>query len=455
MSLYQELKKFSQKDRVSFHIPGHKGGEGLSSDWKKDAFSLDVTEFDETDDLQNPQGILKAAEENAAKIFGSGKSFFLTGGSTLGLEAAMLASVRPGDKVLLDRTCHKAVANALVLTGGEPVFLSPEFDRGNGVYLGISPDAVADILEQEPNVTGMVLTSPTYYGICSDIERIAEVLHQKGKFLIVDEAHGAHFVFSKQLPKTALLQGADICIQSAHKTLPALGQTSLLHLGKKSLISPQAVQSALRILMTTSPSYLLMSALDESISFMENQGAERLAERIEEISALKEKVKKKGVITFLDKETIEKEQDATRVVADVRKTGLSGYQVAEQLKEKFGIYPEMADDYHLVLVVSVSNTKEDLKRLEEALLSYEEKAGEQEKMLPLPMPKMGMNPREAYMAPREKLPLQKAKGRISADVVSVCPPGAAMILPGQWLDEETLHYCEKAGVAEELFVIVK
>ncbi len=451
MSLYQELKKFSKKDCVSFHIPGHKGGKGLSVDWKEDAFSLDVTEFEETDDLQNPQGILKTAEENAAQIFGSGKSFFLTGGSTLGLEAALLASVKPGDKILLDRTCHKAVVNALVLTGGEPVFLAPEFDREDGIYLGISPRAVEETLEKEPEIIGMVLTSPTYYGVCSDLKKIADLLHQKGKFLIVDEAHGAHFVFSEKLPDTALSQGADSCIQSAHKTLPTLGQTSLLHLGKESLISPDAVKSALRILMTTSPSYLLLSALDESIFFMAERGEERLSECIEEIFALQEKVMKKGVITFFDKGN----KDITRMVADVRKTGFSGYQVAEQLKENFGIYPEMADDYHLVLVVSVFNTKEDLALLEKALLSYDSKLGEQEKMLPLPMPRIVKNPRDAYMALREKLPLQKAKDRVSADVVSVCPPGAAMVLPGQQLDEETLAYCEKTGVAEEIFVIAE
>ncbi len=452
MSLYEKLKEFSEKDRVSFHIPGHKGGVGLNPDWVQDAFSLDVTEFVETDDLQNPQGVLKEAEMRAAKAFGAERSFYLTGGTTLGLQTALLAGLRPGDKILLDRTCHRAVAAGLVLSGAIPVFLAPEFDESRGLYTGILADKIAEVLKREPEIVGMVLTSPTYYGICSDIRAIADVLHQRGKFLIVDEAHGTHFAFSEKLPETALSQGADVSAQSAHKTLPALGQSSLLHLGKESLISPAAAQSALRLLMTTSPSYLLMSAMDESISFMEEKGRRELEKRLAEIAKLKANLRRQGLFDFADQGV----QDGARLVVDVRKTGFSGYQVAEQLKEKYGIYPEMADAYHLVLVVTVSNTQEDLEMLENALRSMVGSQGEStEKIVPLPMPEMVMTPREAFLTKRTTVDLASALGRIAADVVAVCPPGAAMLLPGQRIDQATIAYCEAAGITDDIAVVAE
>ena len=453
MSLYEELKRFRQKDRISFHIPGHKGGAGLNPNWILDAFSLDVTEFSETDDLQCPTGILKTAQENAARVFGAGESFFLTGGSSLGLQAAILAACKPGEKLLVDRTCHKAVASALVLTGCVPEFLSPEFDKERGIYTGVLPKRVAEMLEQEPDIRGMVLTSPTYYGVCSPVREIAELLHEKGKFLIVDEAHGAHFGFHPSLPDKALSQGADAVIQSAHKTLSALGQSSLLHLRRNSLISKEAVASALRLLMTTSPSYLLLSALDEAVSSMERDGQVFLEILLREIGNLKKTVREQGILDFVDSETMACPQDGMRIVVDFRKSGLSGLAAAELLKEAYGIYPEMADFCHVVLIVTTANTVEELQILGQALLELATPGVGEETLMPLPMPKMAMPPRDAWMSGKEQIPFQKALGRIAADTVAVCPPGAALLLPGQYIDEETLAYLESVGMPEEITVL--
>ncbi len=453
MSLYEDLKQFRHKDRISFHIPGHKGGAGLNPDWVRDAFSLDVTEFSETDDLQCPAGILQKAQNRAAKAFGAEASFFLTGGSSLGLQAALMAACRPKAKVLVDRTCHKAVISALVLSGGIPVFLSPQFDEERGIYQGIEPEKVEKLLEEESEIQGMVLTSPTYYGICSPIQAIAEILHQKEKFLVVDEAHGAHFVFHPALPASALSQGADLVIQSAHKTLPALGQSSLLHLGKDSLISKDAVASALRLLMSTSPSYLLMSAMDEAISVMEENGHALLTILLRELEDLKNAIREQGILDFVDEETLSCQQDGLRLVVDFRKSGLSGYEAAELLKEAYGIYPEMADSCHVVMIVTAANTVEELRVLRQALLTIATPGGGDSPMPILPMPIMKLTPREAWMGSKEGVSPQNALGRIAADTVAVCPPGAALLIPGQYIDEETLAYLMRVGMPEEITVL--
>ncbi len=457
MTLYEELKKFSQKDSIRFHIPGHHGGRGLNPKWMKDAFSLDVTEFSETDDLQRPQGVLRDAQARAAAIFGAGRSFYLTHGSSLGLQAAILGSCRPGEKILIDRTCHKSVMAGVVLAGADPIFLEPDFDRERGIYIGISAEAVAQALEQDPDIVGAVITSPTYYGICSEIEGIAAHLHARGKFLVVDEAHGAHFAFHPDLPEPALNQGADLVVQSIHKTLPALGQSSLLHLHRESRILAAGVERALRLLQTTSPSYLLMTAMDEAIVGMERDGKAILSRLRSKLEAVKKAVRAQGILDFADQETLGKKQDGTRLVVDFRRANLCGLDAAQQLKERYGIYPEMADPHHVVLVVTVANTAKDLETLQQALLElavWENPSHLKMPMEALPKPRMAMSPREAWSAPRKTLPLKKAMGYISADMVSVCPPGAAILVPGQYLDGETLAYLQEADITKEVDVVL-
>lgn len=454
MSLFDDLKDFRRKDKISFHIPGHKGGVGLDDQWMADIFSVDVTEFSETDDLQNPTGILKAAQNRAATIFGAYKTFFLTNGSSLGILASIVGTLKPGDKILVDRTCHKSVISALVLSGAIPVFISPVWDEENQLYTGISVDDIDNCLCENPDIKGILITSPTYYGICSDILSISEVIHKAGKFLIVDEAHGAHFCFNKNLPPSALSQGADIVIQSAHKTLPALGQSSFLHLNNSPYINPERIEEALHLLQTTSPSYILMSALDMSAIKMSENGNASLEELISHIQKLKKSVTNHTCLSFVDSSSIGKVQDETRIVADFRNTGLTGYESAEILKEKYGIYPEMADENFVVLIATVSNTKYDIDALESALtqLGREQKTSSHKKGMPLPVPYIKMPPRDAWMSEKRSVHYKDALGMTAAEIVSVCPPGAALLVPGQLIDQKTIEYFEYADIKEQILV---
>ena len=458
MSLYKELKKFRRSDKISFHIPGHKFGRGLSHGFQRDAFSLDVTEFDETDDLQRPSGVLQEAQNRAAEAFGAGWSYYLTNGSSIGLHAAVIGCCSAGGKLLIDRSCHKSVAAAVVLYNIEPVFVYPEFDNSRGLYTGITVQAVERALEQNPDIEGAIITSPTYYGICSDIEGIAEVLHKEHKFLIVDEAHGAHFVFHRELPASALSMGADVCVQSAHKTLPALGQCSFLHINSNSVVGREPVERALRLLQTTSPSYLLMTSLDEAVLYMQKYGYSELNERIKETERLKAEVSKYGVIEFLDSESLNRPQDMLRLVADVRGTGSSGDKIADILKKEYGIYAEMSDLYHVVFVVTCSNTPNEITALQAALIRISKltaeifSAGE---IKSLPKVNMEMLPSDAWKMQRVKIPLGDAEGRISAEIVAACPPGAAILIPGQRITRDDIEYLNESGICTTVKVVVK
>lgn len=455
MSLFKELKKFSKTEKISMHIPGHKGGRGLGVSFFKNASAIDVTELLGTDNLQNPTGILKDSQEFCAKAFGADFTCFLTGGSSLGLRAAILGSAKRGDKLLVDRTCHRAVISAITLGGIEPIFISPDFDDKRGLYVGISADKVNYYLSKHPDICGAIITSPTYYGICSDIQKVADICHRFGKFLIVDEAHGAHFAFSKKLPATALSQGADICIQSAHKTLPALGQASFLHL-KSGIIDKNRLMRTLLMIQSTSPSYLLMASLDKSARYMNGAGRLKLSRLIASIEELKKTVGEKTVLRFIDSDPLSADCDLTRLVVDFSPCEISGCFAEKLLIDEFNIYPEMSDSRYVVLIPTAVNTKAEMRQLANALISIGTrriKGDLSATPTPLPDIELAYSPYASNDMPFESVPLSLAKGRISAGILSACPPGCAVLVPGQRITENDINYITSRNIAEYVDVI--
>lgn len=443
-SLYRQLKKFIKKDNIRFHMPGHNGGEALSARLKRDYFRLDVTEFEETDDLQNPTGVLFDAQKNAADAFGAGKTFFLTCGSTMGLEALVMGCCPRGSALLVDRNCHRSIISALILGGINPVFISPHWDSANHVWRGFTADSVKSALDGAPECVGALITSPTYYGVCSQLEKIAEYLHGRGKFLLVDEAHGVHFAFSDRLPQTALSQGADACVQSLHKTLPAMGQSALLHIAVHPLFDPQAVERTLRLMHTTSPSYAMMASMDEAVRTMRGNGTKKLEQLIDRCTELKTKMEILGRLRILNSAELGCAQDPLRLTVGFEKIGITGRRAAKILQQKYGIYAEMADFWQTVFIVTAGNTKKELDLLESALedLATEVPPDEPEQAADLLLPpiELALSPEQAFFAPRETLTLGQAEGRICAELIASCPPGAAAVVPGQRLTPEALCY---------------
>ncbi len=455
-SLLEELLKFTKKDTVRAHMPGSNGGTALSGKFKRNAFKVDLTELSGTDNLQNPQGIIKKSLKRAEKAFGAEKTYYLVNGSTVGLEAAILAVTKPGDTIIVDRACHKSVIAALILAHVTPVFVEPEFSEKLGIYVGITPEAVAVVLLKNPSAAGVVLTSPTYYGVCLDVGSIASVVHNAGKVLIVDEAHGAHFAFSDKLPKTALSLGADIVVQSAHKTLPALGQTALLHIGNTDRVSEDAVTKCVNLLQTSSPSYIMLASLDEAISHMSAGGKDNLDKIIEKLVEVKSKIGVINKLSCITSSDVGCEYDITKLVIDVSRLSISGHGAAELLKRDYGIYPEMSDERSVLLYFTAGTTMRDLEAVDRAvseIANAEFRPQDVKTPSALPGLSLEMPMYGAFFGEAERVPISKAESRICAEILNCCPPCIPLCIPGQRIDESVCGYISEFTDISDILVV--
>ncbi len=455
-TLFEELLKFTKKDAVRAHMPGHNGGAGLDSKYRRNAFSVDVTEFDETDNLQDPYGVLLKSQRYAAKAFGAKRTFFLVNGSTSGLQAAVLAGVMPGDKLIVDRCCHKSVISAMILAGAEPVFIEPDFIDSLGIYGAVRPLTVMDAMHKHRDAVGVVITSPTYYGVCSDIESLAKHIHSAGMFLIVDEAHGAHFAFSDYLPKTALSQGADIVIQSAHKTLASPGQTAMLHIGNTNMFSEERVQKFVNMIQTSSPSYLLLSGLDLAVHDMMSGGAKHLRKIIEKIVEIKSKINVLDNVSCIVKGSLESGYDVMKMVVDFSSLNITGHGAAKLLKRDYGIYPEMSDERNVLFYFTAGTTMRDLELIDRAVTEIsrtEFKPQSFKAMRPLPPIQMKTKMDRAFRSATEKIDTDAAIGRICGEIVNCCPPCVPLLVPGQLITESDAEYIGTYTDIKEVEVI--
>lgn len=344
------LDYLKNREMVSFSMPGHKGRGA-------EFFAIDVTELPDTDDLAHPTGMLKNMLCNLKHYFHSDTCYFLVNGSTCGILAAVYGTLNRGDQVLVDRNAHRSVFNGLAITGAEGIFIEGEFNEAYGINGAISPRAVEKALFTHPDVKGMILTSPNYFGICSDVERIAQILHEQGKFLIVDEAHGAHFYFCDQLPVGAMRLGADLSVCSLHKTMDSPNQTAVLNI-KSKLIESDDILHSINMFQTSSPSYVLMSYGERACRNAWQNGQERWGKLIARCDKLKEQVESLGGYSILQN------SDPTRIVIHTTRT--SGQDLYDFLFHH-KIAAEMAYLDNIVLIVTPSNIESDFELLLHAL----------------------------------------------------------------------------------------
>ena len=476
--LYNYLRDYAQQDINVFHMPGHKLAKGMPQELAQDVLQLDVTEVDGTDDLHHPEGIIKEAQELAAKAFGADKTFFLVNGSTCGIQAAILTVCARGQKIIIGRDSHKAVVSGLILSGAEPVFMYPEYNCEFGISEAISAKSIEKSLCENPEAVAVLITRPNYYGICSDIEAISRIVHSHNKLLIVDEAHGAHLVFNQQLPPSALEHGADICIQSAHKTLSAVTQGAYLHI-KGSRVDAERMKFNLAMLQTSSPSYIIMSYLDIARELMVLEGATRLDTLIKDIKWFKQEIRKCTAYKVLSNQylRVEARHDPTRLVINVSKLGISGYFADKILREKFKTQIEMADYENIVFIITIADNRETLARLLEAMKGLADMAHPVDFNKICQLRKITDNyyneignctcyseniskstsvftgeifhkeksackklPWEAYSAQKEEVPLEKSVGRICAGIVTPYPPGIPILYPGEIIEQHKIQY---------------
>lgn len=444
--LYNTIKAYADSGSIPFHMPGHKMGMGLPFDFLEDMIRLDLTELPGLDNLHHPNGAIKEAQDLAAKAFGARKSYFLVNGSTCGIHAMISTICRPGDRLIISRDCHRSVIGGMMLAGASPAYILPEFSQDFGITTGVTPESVEAAMRAEPDAVGVLITRPNYYGVCSDLARISEIVHARGKLLIVDEAHGSHLCFSSELPASSMDSGADICVQSAHKTLTSLTQGAYLHVGSDA-IDLDRLQYYLAMLQTSSPSYLIMASLDLAREFMQMSGKETLDRLISKIRLLKEQARP-GNIEILGNEDIAGfELDMTRITICFRNIGLSGYEADALLKGTYGIQAEMSDLYNVVCIATPADIEKNLDYLFKSLNGLKPYCKTKNSVVIkqsasgyLKLPVRVLTLEEAMQAKSLWVRLERAAGKISKSIVAPYPPGIPVLCPGEEITQETVEY---------------
>ena len=446
-----------EKEKVyPLHTPGHKGGRGMDKSLLaalgKRAAAIDVSLMSELDDLHCPEGCLREAQELAAELYGSDGCFFAVNGTTGAIHAMLISALKPGEKVLIPRNAHRAVAGALVIGGREAIFLPPEYDESFGINTQITAEAVAKALTSDPNIKAVLITSPNYYGMAADLKAIAEIAHSRGAVLLVDEAHGAHLGFSEALPPSALQCGADACAQSTHKTLGALTQCSMLQVqGER--IDVQRVAAAMSLLTTTSPNYLLMASLDAARAQLAEKGAEMAEAALAVAERLRESLRSVEGLEILDSRVLARSEvaafDGTKVTVNVAGLGITGIEAGNILREN-GLAVELVDRNNVLFLLTYADDNEEINSIINKITDVFQKIKNQNKPIlqpsanyELPVAQQVLPPRQAFYAEAEDVAFCEAVGRISIEQISFYPPGIPVIIPGEMVTKEILNYCQR------------
>jgi arginine decarboxylase len=451
--LLRKISEYLQQNHLGFHTPGHQQGKGSEKSFlqllQQSFLKMDLTELPGLDNLKNPCGCLRESQSLAANLFGAIETFYLVNGSTVGLQAALLALNSPGGKVIIPRHAHLSVLNGLVLSGGSPLIVPVHLEKTWGIPWGVSPEKLTFWLEKE-NVIDLVLTvQPTYQGIGFNAGAINKLIKEKGVLHVVDEAHGAHLFFQEHLPLSLQKEHADLVVQSTHKTLSALTQASMLHVNNEQLIAP--VRAALNILQTTSPSYLLLASLDSVQSQMMLEGPSLVDKVLELADLLREGIRKIPGYRVFPEEKLPPgwHYDPTKVLVSAASLGLTGWELARLLREKQGIVVEMCDYFSVLFLVTLGHTYEDIKRVRSALCEI----GQEEREKPLsawaypaciyeyPL-HLVLTPREVYYNRKEVKKIAEVEGRICGEALTVYPPGIPCLWPGQLIEKEHVEYLQ-------------
>ena len=458
--LHEILSEYGQSNTVPFHMPGHKRNTDILPDWNP--WQMDFTEVEGLDNMHCAEGIIRDAQAELARVYGVNASYFMVNGSTGGILAAISSCVKHGDSIVVARNCHKSVYNAMYLNELRPIYVYPTLIEEWEISGGISPAEVRRAILANPEVKAVVITSPTYEGIVSDIEAIAKIAHAHNIPLIVDEAHGAHLKLMENSPKSAVDCGADMVIQSFHKLLPALTQTAVLHFNSK-IVSRACLENYLGIYQTSSPSYLFMASMDWALDFMQSEKGRCLAKEYwKELNIFKEKCHSLKKLCIMEEDIVGKKEvfgfDRTKLVVSTTCGSVSGSVLEEKLLREFGIQAEMSKGSNVLLMTSVVDGKEAFERLYEVLekidgqFTREQDAqpgvgcGEDgktdtrcvfsEKKALSYRAIVALSSYEAVNSEHKQVAAENAVGKISAEYIYLYPPGIPIVVPGEMITQE-------------------
>ncbi|WP_301173242.1 aminotransferase class I/II-fold pyridoxal phosphate-dependent enzyme [Brevibacillus nitrificans] len=446
--LYEQLERHVKRRPHPFHVPGHKMGHSFDREGKhrfQSILEIDLTEINGTDDLHQPEGVIAEAQQLAAEAFGAEETRFLIGGSTVGNLALIMTVCRPGDKILVQRNCHKSVYHGIIMARATPIFLVPAVDLATGVAAGVRREDVERALQAHPDAKAVFLTNPTYYGMGIDLEKMAATVHRHGIPLLIDEAHGPHFGFHPAFPLSAMQSGADAAVQSTHKMASAMTMSSMLHLqGER--IDRERLFRYLAMIQSSSPSYVLMASLDLARRHLVQEAQEEWERLLPQLDKLRERTGRLEWLEWpkLDASSVYATLDPLKLFLHVRTEQLNGFAL-QHIMEKHGIFPELADSAHVLLAASAGTCARDLDSLARLLesLDVEVEPGAErileagvvsshylrEQVLPMD---------EAVDLPKESILLDHALGRVVAEMVIPYPPGIPVLVPGERVDAQGL-----------------
>jgi lysine decarboxylase len=437
-----------------FHVPGHKAGAGadpgLRSAIGASALTLDVPQDIEGIDLGPSPTPYELAEALAADAYGAGRSWFLTNGATQGNHALCLALAPLGAKCVVQRNSHASIVDGLVLSGGLPAFVAPEYDDELGMAQGVTPESLGRVLADNPDARVAFVVSPTYYGMVADVAGCARVCHDAGVALVVDQAWGPHLGFHPDVPPSALSLGADAVLTSTHKIVGSLTQSAMLHVAAGGLIEPERVARMLRLTRSTSPSSLLMASLDAARRQLAVHGEALLSRTLAAVWRAREAIAAVPGCAVIGEDLVGTpgvvDWDPLRLVIDVRGTGRTGYDIAAALRASYDIHIELATQATIVLVLGIAQPADELERFAHDFAATIARVTAPGETAPLVRPSSALRvevavaPRDAFLGVAEVVRVEDAVGRVSAEAIAGYPPGIPALLPGERITSEVVEY---------------
>ena len=437
---------------VHLDVPGHKGGRGnkeLRDFLGRTCLQSDVNSMKPLDNLCHPVGVIKEAQDLAADAFGAKNAFFMVNGATAGVQAMILSSCKPGDKIILPRNVHRSAINALVLTGAYPVYITPGVDQRLGIALGMAMEDVERTIAQHPDAKAILVNNPTYYGVCSNLKEIVRLAHAKGMMVLCDEAHGTHFYFGEDMPLSGMAAGADMAAASVHKTGGSLTQSSILLCGEQ--VNADYVRQIINLTQTTSARYLLMSSLDIARRNLALHGVEMFRKTCDFVNYAREEINQIGGYYAFGRELCNGDTvfdfDPTKLSIHTRDVGLAGIEVYDLLRDEYDIQIEFGDIGNILAIVSAGDRELEIERLISALSEIKRLYGKD----PTGMfdheyiaPVVKLPPQQAFYSPKESVPIEESLGRVCTEFVMCYPPGIPILAPGELVTGEILQYIRYA-----------
>ncbi|KAI3709016.1 hypothetical protein L2E82_38707 [Cichorium intybus] len=458
--LVSALKASASQKVASFHFPGHNRGSAAPSSLSNliglQPFHHDLPELPELDNLFAPAGPILEAQKQAAELFGAKETWFLVGGTTCGIQASIMATCSPGDTLILPRNSHVSAFSSMVLSGVIPKYITPEYDSDWDIACSVTPSqvekAIKELETKGQKASAILITSPTYHGICTNLQKISSLCHSHNIPLIVDEAHGAHLGFHEKFPLSALHQGADLSVQSTHKVLSSLTQSSMLHMSGN-IINRERICQCLQTLQSTSPSYLLLASLDAARAQISENPKTVFNKAIEIAIEAKSLIKKIPGIGILDSDSgigIKDSDsgvgiDPLRITVGVWELGVSGFEADDVLYENYGVVSELSGTRSITFAVNLGTSRDDVLRLVSGLKYLSEtripvRRKNDVRVFMDVCSGMKLSPRDAFFASKKKVSFKESVGEISGELVCPYPPGIPLLIPGEVITEEVLSY---------------